>query len=45
MNIDTKVTYAMHAINAYNALNTTTQEDNTNVLLKLLLYIVLRYFI
>lgn len=39
MNVDTMVTYNMHA------LNTTTQEDNTNVLLKLLLYIVLRYFI
>jgi hypothetical protein len=45
MNVDTKVTYAMHAINAYNAANVTIQEDNTNVLLKLFLYIVLRYFI
>jgi hypothetical protein len=45
MNVDTKVTYNMHAINAYNALNVTNQEDNTNVLLKLFLYIVLRYFI
>ncbi len=45
MNIDTKVTYAMHAINAYNSLNVTSQEDNTSVLLKLLLYIILRYFI
>jgi hypothetical protein len=27
------------------ALNATTQEDNTNVLLKLFLYIILRYFI
>jgi hypothetical protein len=45
MNIDTKVTYNMHAINAYNAANVTTQEDNTNILLKLFLYIVLRYFI
>jgi len=32
-------------INAYNSLNVTTQEDNTNVLLKLFLYIILRYFI
>jgi hypothetical protein len=39
MNIDTKITYNMHALNA------TTQEDNTNILLKLFLYIVLRYFI
>jgi len=50
MNIDTidsKVSYNMYAINAYNALNATTtnQEDNTNILLKLFLYIVLRYFI
>jgi hypothetical protein len=45
MNIDSKVTYNMNAINAYNALNATTQEDNTNILLKLFLYIVLRYFI
>ena len=42
MNIDSKVTYAMHA---YNTVNVTNQEDNTNVLLKLLLYIILRYFI
>jgi hypothetical protein len=39
MNVDSKVTYNM------NALNVTTQEDNTNILLKLFLYIVLRYFI
>jgi len=39
MNVDTKITYNM------NALNATTQEDNTNILLKLFLYIVLRYFI
>jgi len=39
MNIDTKVTYNMHASNV------TTQEDNTNILLKLFLYIILRYFI
>jgi hypothetical protein len=39
MNIDTKVTYNMHALNA------TNQEDNTNILLKLFLYIILRYFI
>ena len=45
MNVDTKVTYNMHALNAYNALNVTTQEDNTNVLLKLFLYVLLRYFI
>jgi hypothetical protein len=45
MNIDTKITYNMHAINAYNSLNVTTQENNTNVLLKLFLYIILRYFI
>jgi hypothetical protein len=45
MNVDTKVTYNTHAINAYNALNATTQEDNTNVLLKLFIYIILRYFI
>jgi hypothetical protein len=32
-------------MNAYNAVNVTTQEDNTNILLKLFLYIVLRYFI
>jgi len=45
MNVDTKITYNMNAINAYNAVNVTTQEDNTNILLKLFLYIVLRYFI
>jgi hypothetical protein len=45
MNVDTKVTYNMHAINAYNAVNVTSQEDKTNVLLKLLLYIIFRYFI
>jgi len=45
MNIDTKITYNMNAINAYNALNVTTQEDNTNILLKLFLYIIFRYFI
>jgi hypothetical protein len=45
MNIDTKITYNMHAINAYNSLNVTSQENNTNVLLKLFLYIILRYFI
>jgi hypothetical protein len=39
MNIDTKVTYNMHALNA------TNQEDNTNILIKLFLYIILRYFI
>jgi hypothetical protein len=39
MNVDTKITYNM------NTLNATTQEDNTNILLKLFLYIVLRYFI
>jgi len=39
MNVDTKVTYNMHALNA------TNQEDNTNILLKLFLYIILRYFI
>jgi len=45
MNIDTKITYNMNAINAYNAVNVTTQEDNTNILLKLFLYIIFRYFI
>jgi hypothetical protein len=45
MNVDTKITYNMNAINAYNALNVTTQEDNTNILLKLFLYIIFRYFI
>jgi len=45
MNVDTKITYNMNAINAYNALNVTTQEDNTNILLKLILYIIFRYFI
>ena len=39
MNVDSKVTYNMHALNA------TNQEDNTNVLLKLFLYMILRYFI
>jgi len=39
MNVDTKITYNM------NALNVTTQEDNTNLLLKLFLYMILRYFI
>ena len=42
MNVDTKITYN---INAYNAVNVTTQEDNTNILLKLFLYIIFRYFI
>jgi len=45
MIVDTKVTYNMNAINAYNAVNVTTQEDNTNILLKLFLYIIFRYFI
>ena len=45
MNIDTKITYNMNAINAINAVNVTTQEANHNVLLKLFLYIILRYFI
>jgi hypothetical protein len=45
MNVDTKVTYNVNAINAYNAVNVTTQEDNTNILLKLFLYIIFRYFI
>jgi hypothetical protein len=54
MNIDTKITYnmnainainAVNAINAINAVNVTTQEANHNVLLKLFLYIILRYFI
>ena len=45
MNVDTKVTYNRHAINAYNALNVTTQEANSNILLKVFLYIVFRYFI
>jgi hypothetical protein len=45
MNVDTKITYNMNAINAYNAVNVTTQEDNTNILLKLFLYIIFRYFI
>ena len=45
MNVDTKVTYNMHAINSYNAVNVTTQEANSNILLKLYLYIILRYFI
>jgi hypothetical protein len=45
MNVDTKITYNMNAINAYNTLNVTTQEDNTNILLKLFLYIIFRYFI
>jgi hypothetical protein len=39
MNVDSKVTYNMHALNA------TNQEDNTNLLLKLFLYMILRYFI
>ena len=39
MNVDSKVTYNMHALNA------TNQEDNTNMLLKLFLYMILRYFI
>jgi hypothetical protein len=42
MNIDTKITYN---INAINAVNVTEQEANHNVLLKLFLYIILRYFI
>jgi hypothetical protein len=41
MNIDTKITYNMNAINAINAVNVTTQEANHNVLLKLFLYIIL----
>ena len=45
MNVDTKVTYNMPAINAYNAVNVTTQEANYNILLKVFLYIVFRYFI
>jgi hypothetical protein len=45
MNVDSKVTYNMHAINAYNAVNVTTQEANHNLLLKLFLYIIFRYFI
>jgi len=45
MNIDTKITYNMNAINAINAVNVTEQEANHNVLLKLFLYIILRYFI
>jgi len=39
MNIDTKVTYNMHAPNV------TTHEANSNLLLKLFLYMILRYFI
>jgi hypothetical protein len=39
MTIYTIVTYNM------NALNVTTQEENYNMLLKLFLYIVFRYFI
>ena len=48
MNIDTitsKVTYANNAYNAYNALNVTTNQENSNILLKLFLYIMFRYFI
>ena len=39
MTIYTRVTYNM------NALNVTTHEENSNMLLKLFLYIVFRYFI
>lgn len=39
MTIYTIVTYNM------NALNVTTHEENSNMLLKLFLYIVFRYFI
>ena len=39
MTIYTIVTYNT------NALNVTTQEENSNILLKLFLYIVFRYFI
>ena len=45
MNVDTKVSYNYNAINAYNAVNVTTQEANSNILLKLFLYIMFRYFI
>ena len=45
MNVDTKVTYNMNAINAYTSANVTTQEANSNLLLKLFLYMILRYFI
>lgn len=48
MNVDTitsKVTYNYNAYNAYNAVNVTTNQENSNVLLKLFLYIILRYFI
>ena len=39
MTIYSVVTYNM------NALNVTTHEENSNILLKLFLYIVFRYFI
>ena len=48
MNIDTidsKVSYNYNAINAYNALNATVNQENSNILLKLFLYIIFRYFI
>lgn len=45
MNVDTKVTYNYNAYNAYNALNVTTNQENSNILLKLFLYIMFRYFI
>ena len=45
MNVDSKVTYNYNAYNAYNALNVTTSQENSNILLKLFLYIIFRYFI
>ena len=42
---NSKVSYNYNAYNAYNALNVTTQEANSNILLKVFLYIVFRYFI
>ena len=45
MNNYNTITYKLNAINAYNAVNVTNQEANSNLLLKLFLYIIFRYFI
>lgn len=51
MNNYSTITYKLNAINAINAnnannaVNVTNQEENYNLLLKLFLYIIFRYFI
>lgn len=45
MNNYNTITYKLNAYNAYNAVNVTNQEANSNLLLKLFLYIIFRYFI